>query len=227
PHAVDARHQHARPAALNHQSREEDEPPDRHRQVHVEPALTEGIAAHGDDFLQAGIPRLDELDRKPPAREIAETRKLPIPAGNRDARLLDHKTVGQRNWASSGSRNGLRTLDAKMSNTVQRPSMLNVATKRSDCRVSTICTPSNILNSAHGPANIIAFEPDGGGGMIVARTWLRPPGPGNCTDVEFCGPCEYFTSLPSTSRMNCWMLASISIALNSSWMLGLAPPPRK
>src|SRR5262249_47176818 len=108
-----------------------------------------------------------------------------------------------------------------------RPSTVNAATNRSDCRVSMICTPSNIRKSAHGPSNLSPAEPVAGAGEIVARMRLLPPGPGNCTGTATWGPCEYFTSFPSTSRMNCWIEASISTGLSSSWMLGMLPPPRK
>src|SRR6267143_50894 len=187
-HPVDTRHQHAGPAALRHEPRKEHEPPDRHRQIGIEPAVAERLAARREHVLQPGVPRLDELDRKPAGREVTQAREISIPAGNRGARLLGHRVVGQRNWLSSGRRNGLRTLEAKISKTVRRPSTLNVATNRSDCRVSTICTPSNIRNSAHGPSNLTPFEPEAGEGETVARTWLRPPGPGNCTGTAIWGP---------------------------------------
>ena len=63
-----------------------------------------------------------------------------------------------------------------------RPSMVNVATNRSDWLVSTICTPSNMRKSAHGPSNVHAARARGGpAARCDTRTWLRPPGPGNCT----------------------------------------------
>ena len=52
----------------------------------------------------------------------------------------------------------MRTLVAKTSNTVRRPSTVIAATNRSGCRVSMICTPSNMRKSAHGPSNLRPAE---------------------------------------------------------------------
>ena len=110
---------------------------------------------------------------------------------------------------------------------VLRLSTLKVTKNFSGTPAPSSWARSSRRNSAQGPSATSPEVPDADGGLICTRTWLLLLGPGHCTAMGSTGPWAYFTSCPSTSRMNWVMLASISTARKSSRMDGVRPPPRK
>ena len=91
----------------------------------------------------------------------------------------------------------------------------------------TLDFDGQLVKYSHGPSVVMPDEPLASAGCSCTRTCVLPFGPGHWIAVGICGPCEYLTSWPSKSSVNCVIVSSISCGLNSRRSDGVAPPERK
>jgi hypothetical protein len=95
--SIDAGHHHAQHRPLAADTAREQEPPDRRRQICVEPGLPELLRTHGDGVLQPAVPGIGEIARQSAADEIAARGQFAEEAEPRSDRDFIHRRAGHRN----------------------------------------------------------------------------------------------------------------------------------